>query len=157
MDATRKWNRFCRLFDEKIEKQENGCWHWTGFTRPGSHPYGKIDFTWNGEKFQLAHRFAWLRKHGSLDPLVKVLHSCDNPRCVNPDHLFLGTQQDNIADATAKGRMRSPSGNRNAARLTLAQSEQVKAATGTQKEIAARFGISQSMVSLIKLGKTQTK
>jgi len=154
MDAQRKWNRFCRLFDEKIEKQKNGCWHWTGFTRPGTHPYGRISFEWGTERIQLAHRFAWLRAKGSLDPLINVLHSCDNPRCVNPDHLFLGTQQDNVADATAKKRMRGTANNLHSAKLTRAQAIEIRDSDETGKVLAKKFGISQGAVSLIKQSKT---
>lgn len=54
----------------------------------------------------LAHRFAWMLRHGAIDDGVKILHRCDNPPCVNPDHLFAGSQRDNILDCYAKGRLR---------------------------------------------------
>ena len=104
MNQTKKWQRFLIKFDSKIEKQENGCWLWTGARRPGTHPYGKIGFEWQGQKIQLAHRFAWLRKHGELDPEVKVLHSCDNPPCVNPTHIYEGTPKQNTGDMFSRAR-----------------------------------------------------
>ena len=157
MDPQKKWDRFCKLFDSKFQKRENGCWEWTACVRPGSHPYGKIGFWWNEKYIQLAHRFMWLRVRGELDDKIEVLHKCDNPRCVNPDHLFLGTQQDNVADAAAKKRMRGVPGNKNGAKISFDQAVQIRLASGTQREIATKFGVSQQTISLIRSGKLWIK
>ncbi len=83
-------------------KKSNRCWIWTG-TKTG-HPkrlYGTIYF--QGKPIQ-AHRLSWFIKYGQ-QPKLNVLHKCDNPPCVRPSHLFLGTQKDNMMDAARKGRL----------------------------------------------------
>lgn len=88
-------------FWKRIVKGESPdqCWSWVGST---AHGYG--DFTAN-RKHHLAHRHSWLIHYGVIPVGLFVLHRCDNPRCCNPNHLFLGTQKDNIYDAYSKGRM----------------------------------------------------
>ena len=71
------------------------CWEWQGRKDKGG--YGRLDA-------RLAHRVAWELLEGPIPENLCVLHSCDNPSCVNPYHLFLGTQKDNVADMIAKGR-----------------------------------------------------
>lgn len=78
---------------------EDDCWEWK-LTR-NDNGYGHVMYH---NKMQKAHRLAWLLHHGSLDPNLDVLHTCDNPPCCNPRHLFLGTHTDNVADMIAKGR-----------------------------------------------------
>src|SRR6266481_7270354 len=86
-------------FWAKVHKGES-CWLWTGATNPAG--YGM--FSKGGrEGAILAHRFAWIITHGE-EPALHVLHKCDIPACVNPLHLFLGTDLDNQRDAIAKGR-----------------------------------------------------
>lgn len=84
------------------------CWVWTN--RLNNHGYGVFN-TYLGDKTfkHLAHRYA-LRVLGLLDESLVVLHSCDNPRCVNPEHLSQGTQSDNMRDAARKGRIRNQFG-----------------------------------------------
>jgi hypothetical protein len=75
------------------------CWLWTGaYQKPG---YGKIG---DGSHSKYAHRVSWELQAGAIPHGLQVLHRCDNPQCVRPDHLFLGTQADNVADMYAKGR-----------------------------------------------------
>ncbi len=155
MNLEKKLKRFGELFDAKVKKEEKegGCWNWTGCVRPGSHPYGKISFMWNHKRIQLAHRFAWLRAKGEIPEGLNVLHRCDNPRCVNPDHLFLGTQPDNVADAAKKKRMKGTLNNLNGAKITAEIAEQIRSAKGTQVKIGNQFGVSRATVYLIKKNK----
>lgn len=105
-------------FWEKVEKTD-GCWNWVGAThRQG---YGLIRI--NGINV-LAHRLAWELTRGPLAREMDVLHSCDSPACVRPDHLFLGGQTDNNRDRDAKGRQAQGTRNGNA-KLTA---DQVRAA-----------------------------
>jgi hypothetical protein len=93
-------------FWEKVEKGSE-CWEWQGYRMPNG--YGQIgsggDANRDGRNL-LAHRVSWELHHGESVPEGKVVrhYVCDNPRCVNPAHLRLGTQADNIADMKAKGR-----------------------------------------------------
>ena len=83
----------------------HGCWEWTGCIN--NHGYGKI-MVLVGEEYKaaLAHRVSWFLETGSW-PERNVLHECDNPKCVRPDHLFLGNQLDNVHDCISKGRFRN--------------------------------------------------
>lgn len=76
------------------------CWEWTAACR-GSMGYG-VKF-WE-HKHQYTHRISWMIHFGEIPMNLRVLHKCDNPKCVRPEHLFLGTQQDNVDDMAKKGR-----------------------------------------------------
>lgn len=92
-------------FWEKVDKRgEDECWEWQGAKFIVTHPYGQI---WVNKKIELAHRISWCLHHGFIPKELRVLHHCDNPPCVNPQHLFLGTQSDNLIDAAKKGRLRT--------------------------------------------------
>jgi hypothetical protein len=81
-------------------RRTRGCWWWIAST-VGGYGQFKVD-----GKMVLAHRFAWTLTYGAIPDRKWVLHSCDNPRCVKPAHLFLGTVIDNNRDARTKGRHR---------------------------------------------------
>lgn len=90
--------RFIERFEEKIEKIDS-CWIWVGaFFKSG---YGRFSF---GKKKVRAHRFSYELYIGKIPKGIYVLHRCDNPCCVNPLHLFLGTHLDNMMDMESKGR-----------------------------------------------------
>jgi hypothetical protein len=88
--ATRLWSRVVKT---------DGCWLWQGSV--GSHGYGMV--TYYGTQ-TTAHRVAYILTHGDIPPEMVVCHSCDVRRCVNPAHLWLGTQKANVRDAMGKGR-----------------------------------------------------
>jgi hypothetical protein len=83
----------------KVRKGE-GCWEWQGARLP--HGYGHLSVPDRGHVN--AHRIAWELTNGEIPDGLWVLHHCDNPPCVRPDHLFLGTAQDNVDDSIRKGR-----------------------------------------------------
>lgn len=85
------------------------CWVWTGGKVSKTKPYGKMTHWENGKnRHQTAHRFSYELRSGPIPDKMCVLHRCDNPPCVNPDHLFLGTAKDNTRDKLLKERSTSP-------------------------------------------------
>lgn len=89
-----------RLF-AKLEQKPNGCIEFVGHR--SRHGYGRINRD-GGRDIARAHRLAWELTHGPIPDGMCVCHSCDNPPCCNPDHLFLGTQRANVRDMVLKGR-----------------------------------------------------
>lgn len=93
-----------RILNGVVPEPNTGCWLWTKSSdRDG---YGKITITKNGRRVVSAHRVSFEAFRGKIKKGLWVLHKCDVPSCVNPDHLFLGTHLDNIKDCTNKGRNR---------------------------------------------------
>lgn len=87
----------------KYTKKSRRCWHWIGAKQDAG--YGEL-WCWEKRKYVGAHRVSWEIHNGPIPKGLSVLHKCDNPSCVNPKHLFLGTQKDNIRDGMKKGRIR---------------------------------------------------
>jgi hypothetical protein len=132
-------------FFEKVEiKSEDGCWFWIGAKQ--GNGYGNFK---NSNKYMLAHRYSYeLHKSGIPEGLM-VLHKCDNRRCVNPSHLFLGTAKDNTVDMMNKGRC----GGYKNAKLSIEDKKTARhlyfAECKTQSEIARHFNVSSSAIHYI--------
>jgi hypothetical protein len=96
--------RFSKAWLERhaVRDTDTGCILWTGFVCK----YGYVRTTHEGKSGVLLHRIAYESAYGPFDESLKVCHRCDTPRCFNPEHLFLGTQKDNLRDMFAKGRAR---------------------------------------------------
>lgn len=131
-----------------------GCWEWTGFSSPKR--YGRLNR--NGRN-QYAHRYIYQLVAGPLSPTTCACHQCDNPPCVRPSHMFLGTKAENSLDMHAKGRYRAPRVRRgiehHLARLCDADIRQIRLLLSDgipQREIASQFGVSQTQVSRINRG-----
>lgn len=152
--------KFCSLacaILSKTEVRQEGCWPWTG-SQVSAAGYGYMAYK---KRHYLAHRAAWIVANGrEIPPKGCICHSCDNPNCVNPEHLWLGTHQDNRDDMLAKGRgrLRSPPiGAANpAAKLTDEQVAFIKSTPcprGTQKEWAVEFGVDRNTIYRIQRGR----
>lgn len=127
----------------------SGCWLWDG--RVNRAGYGVLGT--NNQKM-LAHRFSWEMHRGQIPRGQGVLHHCDNPPCVNPDHLFLGAPIDNVRDMHAKGRARKLRGEQHpSAKLTAAQVDAIRADTRKQRDVAKEYGVGASTISMIRTGK----
>lgn len=131
-----------RRFWSKVRKTR-GCWRWVGTV----HKRGRGQF-WDGSRMTVAARFSYELLVGEIPPGLYVCHHCDNPLCVRPDHLFVGTQNDNMKDMAAKGRANRSVGARNGrAKLTEADVRYIRAnwtyrsRTHSQKQLAAAFGV----------------
>ncbi len=118
----------------------DGCLLWTGVLNRGA--YGRL--LWCG-RYQAAHRLAYEIAFGQIPEGMKVLHRCNVPSCVNPDHLLLGTNADRVAAARiAKGQRNGSS------KLTVEQVLAIRAAHGTQRDIAAKFSVSHQNVGRVR-------
>lgn len=119
------------------------CWNWEGYRQPDG--YGMIR---NGKNMQLTHRVSFEISNGEIPKGLYVLHHCDNPACVNPKHLFLGTQQDNVDDCRKKGRLAV--GERRAkGKLTAANVKEIRSSTASQRILAKQYGVHNSIISLV--------
>lgn len=133
-----------------------GCWLWTGWLGRGG--YGSFGF-YGETRREKAHRAAYKLLVSDIPAGQSVLHRCDNPACVNPAHLFLGTHADNMADMRKKGRGRSLPGEKSpVAKLTWADVAAIRdahaAGAATCRELAARFNVSAANISSIIAGRT---
>lgn len=138
-----------------------GCWEWPKYR--DKQGYGRISVLIEGKRKCIGvHRLVAHLEHGmdlSQPRKIYACHECDNPPCFNPDHVFVGTAQQNSDDAKAKGRIASTAGERNKGggnKLTATDVVEIRSLRvegRSQSQIAARFGIDQTMVSLILRGK----
>lgn len=131
----------------------NGCIEWRGAATRAGYGIQKIPGT---RKNILVHRKAYIEAFGEIPDGLFVCHKCDNPRCVNPEHLFLGTPKDNVHDMISKGRRvvgRPKFGaENNLTRLPDSVVAEIRSATGSLAKVAEQFGISKSHAHRIRNG-----
>jgi hypothetical protein len=142
----------------------DACWLWNGHLN--AYGYGTLGAGDSGRgdgrlRTMRAHRVSWEMANGPIPEGMHVCHTCDNRKCVNPAHLFLGTNADNVADKVAKGRGSRAAGSTNGfAKLTEAQVCEMRQdyARGgvTYPQLASRYGINQATVGKIITGKQWT-
>lgn len=149
-------NRFWAKVDQR---GRNECWPW--LATANNKGYGLIQKQVDGRNGKrLAHRISYELRFGPIDPDICVLHRCDNPICVNPSHLFLGSKRDNIADMIAKGRGRAPphmvGASHGGAKLTEKQAYYVLHTPKRAPELACELGVLRSVINRIRSGKSWT-
>jgi hypothetical protein len=123
------------------------CWVWTGATQ---HPgYGRTKI---GRKSHLSHRVVFQAIHGTVPAELDICHTCDNPPCCNPDHLFLGTRSENMVDCKNKGRLFIR------AKLTREKVDEIRRLYTTTKtshqKLANLFGVGRRAITYILAGET---
>lgn len=135
-------------FEAKFIKSESSCWNWVAYKKKNG--YGQF---WFEGYMRLAHRVSYQLYVGEITDNLQVLHKCDNPACVRPSHLFLGTIADNMHDCVNKGRNRYMvhSGEKHgSAILTEDEVKTIRemwANGARQVDLAKQFGVSQPTIS----------
>lgn len=142
-------------FWSRVDKSgADGCWLWTSTKHKG---YGRAR---SGRGYVRAHRAAWELTNGPIPAGMCACHRCDNPSCVNPGHLFLGTHSENMADRNAKGRQARLSGTAHGnAKLTderVAAMRADRAAGMIYREIGAKYGVTTGAAHNVVTGKSWT-
>lgn len=133
---------------------KNACWEWN--STKNEHGYGVIGRGGKYGGMLLAHRVSWKMHSGPIPDNLCVLHRCDNPKCVNPDHLFLGSRADNNADMITKGRAKHDGflGVSNPmVKLTDSDVLEIRKlyipGVVTQRQIAKKYNVDNTLISLI--------
>lgn len=140
-----------RLFRASHDDRETGCRIWDGRLNK-ENGYGRIGYM---SKQWRAHRLMYTLMLGDIPKGMELMHSCDNPRCINPNHLTPGTHAQNIAEAYAKGRKFVPQGDRHPRfSFTEEQARRIVSSDISASEIAAEFGVSKSSIYRLRNGST---
>jgi hypothetical protein len=137
------------LLDRYSVDNDSHCWEWTGTI--GVRGYGRLGIM--GRSY-LAHRLSLLAHGYTLGDAQHALHRCDNPRCINPDHLYAGTHADNMRDAVQRGRINMEPAHKAARALSdesvrYIRQTYVKYKKPTQSELAQRFGVDRATIARI--------
>lgn len=140
-------------------KKTPGCWEWDGSAK-SKRGYGQISMGGRGGKQELVHRFSYTLHKGEIPYGMVVMHMCDNPKCVNPDHLTIGTHSENTRDAVKKGRWKSIpplncGENQHSSKLTADDVRFIRDNPKIEaKELAAKYGT--NITSIHKVRRRQT-
>ena len=148
-----RWEPASVRFWKNVDRQEGGCWVWTA--AKASTGYG----CFHDKRPYRTHRYSWLIHNGPIPAGLLVLHKCDNRLCINPDHLFLGTHAENSQDMVNKGRSKGPNNageKHGESKLTDAAVREIRESPLKGRELAAKFGVSESAVSMVRRGKSWT-
>lgn len=127
----------------KVNKVKSGCWNWTG--PKISKGYGRISFQ---NEHLIAHRLVYILLKGEIPKGMNLCHTCDNPECCNPDHMFIGTQKDNMIDCLKKNRSAS-------AKLKYEEVKAIRSLTKIgidSKQLALLYGVSNKQIKRIIKG-----
>jgi HNH endonuclease len=140
------------LMDRCIPEPNSGCWLWLPLGRHNVYGYAFFQ-----GRYYAAHRLSYAVFKGDVPADRDVCHTCDTPACINPDHLFLGTEQDNIRDMLAKGRS-NRKGERHqrwqGSKLTEENVRLIRQSDESSAALARQFGVSPSAVKSARAGKT---
>lgn len=144
MNTDLRHARYLIKFNSRYITTPSGCWNWIGWK--DLLGYGRFWFLGNS---RFAHRVSYILFVGPIPEGLFILHSCDNPSCVNPAHLRAGTPQDNMDDAYTRGRKNDRGSANGSSKLTESQVEEIRKAypQETQAQIALRFGVCQAHIS----------
>lgn len=142
------------FWDRVAIKSPQECWEWTGCIL--SDGYGQTRM--NMKKYR-THRLAYQLTYGSIPDKLQVLHTCDNPKCCNPKHLWTGTTQDNTQDKIIKGRARYLKGEElPQTKLTRSQVDEIRKLSATNKyteiQLSVMFNVSRGAINGIRLRNT---
>ena len=147
------YNEVFKVEFERRFDRSGDCWEWNR-GRDGSG-YGKMPF--KGKTLR-AHRVAYELNNGSIPAGLHILHTCDNPACVRPDHLWAGTNVDNMADKTAKRRaVGAAKGSANGAKLSAEEARKIYSDSRSYRVVSRHYGVSLTAVGDIKTGRTWAK
>ncbi len=149
--------RLADRFWPKADRGE-GCWEWRGYRKRG---YGYVVIARKPRLREVrAHRIAYVLSYGDIPDGMLVCHHCDNPSCVRPDHLFLGTYADNHADMDQKGRRghgRVYGEAHGRSKLSCAKAAEIRRLTEagrSHRQLAVQFGVSPTAIRLVQSGRT---
>ena len=138
-----------KRFWDNIHICPDGCWRWTGYKHKG---YGQLRSHYREGPVLRAHQFSYMIHKGNYEKGLYICHTCDNPSCVNPDHLYAGTHSQNMNDMHRRGRggWQFNKGNRHAAKLTPEESREACAmrTLGMRcSDIGLHFGVTGACIS----------
>ena len=127
-------------FHLRVNSTTEGCWEWQGYRNPAG--YGAL--RWRGSRVN-AHRVAWELAYGPIPGNMHVLHTCDNPACCNPSHLFLGTHADNMQDRNIKNR----GGTAKLTPCDVVSIRKRRAEGETRKALSQEFGVARETIKSV--------